>query len=93
MKAKNYMRTLSLLVYESLYHRRVEFLSSPALFLVSFTCMNSLAHTNRAEIWATKHEWLLFAKNNNYIAPRIDVCSHSSALAGFNVFNKWHWEY
>lgn len=56
MKAKNYMRTLSLLVYESLYHRRVEFLASPALFLVSFTCMNSLAHTNRAEIWATKQE-------------------------------------
>ena len=49
--------------------------------------------TNRAEIWATKQEWLLFAKNNNYIAPRIDVCSHSSALAGFNVFSKWHWEY
>ena len=32
MKAKNYMRTLSLLVYESLYHRRVEFLSSPTVW-------------------------------------------------------------
>lgn len=54
MKAKNYMRTLSLLIYESLYHRRVKFLSSPALFLVSFTSMNSLTHTNRAELPATK---------------------------------------